>query len=407
MNTIYDDILPLQTAIFMGCGNGEIELGMSNGSSQVRNFEFELKKLIPGDFPQEVLLARPLDQARASSSPSSLRSLSMENNLDCPHFLFNTLQTSSRMPDIYGFKEPISYQQATNQIPSTSTMRSEDPLQEVLLKIRTNHLIPSREDEEAVMTRAILAVISSSSSHSPPSSSSHLRAPQASSTAFKKYQTYFGPKTQVQNLKNINRISLSFFRNLSEARTQQQNRSGYTNLPTSNQLHHMISERKRREKLNESFQDLRSLLPPDSKKDKASVLANIKEYIDSLNSQLDELNKRNKILEAEQKQILNQDSGERVNIKIKDVEESSLDSQVVDLEVDVRGNSILMDLVTRVLDLMNRDEAVSVMSIDAGTRMLETKTITNLVVLRLRIQGCEWNRSSFQQALIRVLDDLP
>jgi hypothetical protein len=35
--------------------------------------------------------------------------------------------------------------------------------------------------------------------------------------------------------------------------------------PTSSQLNHMISERRRRERLNESFEALRGLLPPGSK----------------------------------------------------------------------------------------------------------------------------------------------
>jgi len=34
---------------------------------------------------------------------------------------------------------------------------------------------------------------------------------------------------------------------------------------TSSQLNHMISERRRRERLNESFEALRGLLPPGSK----------------------------------------------------------------------------------------------------------------------------------------------
>jgi hypothetical protein len=34
---------------------------------------------------------------------------------------------------------------------------------------------------------------------------------------------------------------------------------------TSSQLHHMFSERRRRERLNESFQTLRALLPPGTK----------------------------------------------------------------------------------------------------------------------------------------------
>ncbi|KAL8209297.1 hypothetical protein R6Q57_006029 [Mikania cordata] len=397
-----------QTAIFMGCKNGEIELGISNRSSQV-NYEFELKKLLPGDFPQEVL-PQPLDQASTSSFSSSLRSLSMENNLDYPPFLFNSLQTSSSIPKTSGFKESLLCQNMSNQTPSSSIMISEDPLQEGLIQIRTNQLIPSREHEEAAMIRAILAVISSS----PPSltSSHQLQTPQTAASAFRRYQTHLGPIKRVRNRHNLMRRLVLFFRNLNKARFQQDYQMVNTNRPASNQLHHMISERKRREKLNESFQELRSLLPPGSKKDKASVLSNIKEYIGFLQSQVEELKTRNMILEAERsrKQILNQDFGDamRINVRITDFEDSTSDSREVNLEVNLRGNSKLMDLVVRMLEFMNQDENLSVMSIDAGTRMSNTEAyITNVVVLRLKIQGSEeWNKSSFQEALTRVLDDL-
>ncbi|KAD6452960.1 hypothetical protein E3N88_07665 [Mikania micrantha] len=399
-----------QTAIFMGCKNGEIELGISNRSSQV-NYEFELKKLLPGDFPQE-MLPQPLDhQAPALSSSSSLRSLSMENNLDYPPFLFNSLQTSS-IPKTSGFKESLLRQSMSNQTPSSSIMISEDPLQEALIQIRTNQLIPSREHEEAAMTRAILAVISSSSSPPSLTSSHQLQTPQTATSAFKRYQTHLGPIKRVQNRRNLVRRLVLFFRNLNKARSQQDYQMVFANRPASNQLHHhMISERKRREKLNESFQELRSLLPPGSKKDKASVLSNIKEYIVSLQSQVEELKTRNKILEAERsrKQILNQDFGDemRIIVRITDFEDSTSDSREVNIEVNVRGNSKLMDLMVKMLEFMNQDENLSVMSIDAGTRMSNTEAyITNVVVLRLRIQGSEeWNKSSFQEALTRVLDD--
>ncbi|XP_076957153.1 putative transcription factor bHLH041 [Bidens hawaiensis] len=397
----------IKTAIFMGCENGEIELGMSNDSSQI-NFEVELKKLFPGDFPQVV--TQPLDQTRpASSSSSSLQSLSMENSVDYPPFFFNMLQTT-HMPEIYGFKEPYMDPQAPNQqTPSSSTMRSQDSIQQTLVQIRTNQLIPSREQEEAEMTRAILAAISSS----PSSSSSRRQQAPGVASAFKRYRPYLGPTKRVQNRQTLYRRSLSFFRNLNEARAQQEYHMVQTTRPTSNQLHHMMSERKRREKLNESFQALRSVLPPGSKKDKASVLSNIKDYIGSLKSQVDELNKRNKILEAEhlRKEIPHQDSSgfsgdQRLAIGIMDAEESTSESQVVDMEVNVRGDSVLEDLVIRILEFMKQVENVTIMSIDARTQPLETQTTTNLVILRLRIQGSEWDRSNFQEAMTRVLDDL-
>ncbi|KAD0020797.1 hypothetical protein E3N88_44898 [Mikania micrantha] len=407
----FDDKLSLQTAIFMGCENGEIELGMSNDSSQI-NFESELKKLFPGDFPQEVH-AQPPDQTRPSSSSSSLRSLSMENTADYPPFLSTMLQTTSYMPEIYGLKEAYLEQQAPNQTPSSSTMKPRDSIQQTLIDIRTNQLMPSRENEEAEMTRAILAAISSSSS-SPPYSSHLHQAPRVSS-AFKRYRTYLAPTKRLQNRPNLNRRSLSFFRNLNEARAQQEYQMVRTTRPASNQLHHMMSERKRREKLNESFQALRSVLPLGSKKDKASVLLNIKEYIDSLKSQVEDLTKTNKILEDEHSadtQKLVQDSGlfsggDRLNIRITYVEESTSDSRAADVEVNVRGNgSVLGEIVVRMSEFMKQVENVTIMSIDARARLLDTQTILNRVVFRLRIQGSEWDRTNFQEAIERVLDGL-
>lgn len=117
------------------------------------------------------------------------------------------------------------------------------------------------------------------------------------------------------------------------------------------------------------------------------------EYISSLKSQVEELNKRNQILEADQrarKEPPNQGSsrfsGEGPVVGITDIGESTSDSGVVDLEVNARGNVILVDLVIRVLEFIKQSENVSVMSIDAGTRMLETEAIANRVILRLRIQ---------------------
>ncbi|PWA57731.1 basic helix-loop-helix (bHLH) DNA-binding family protein [Artemisia annua] len=356
----------IKTAIFMGSSNGEIELGMTNDSSQI-NFEIELKKLFPGDFREGVLLQR-LEEARASSSSSSLRSLSMDNSVENSPFLFNMFHSTPYMSEMFALTEPHMDQQAPNQTPqSTTILRPEDPLRQALEQIRTSQY-----------------------------GSSNL-----------------GPiKQRVPNRQNLHRRSLSFLRNLSEARAQR-DQMVQTTRPTSNQLHHMIAERKRREKLNESFQTLRSLFPPGSKKDKASVLSNTMEYISSLKSQVEELNKRNQILEADQrarKEPPNQGSsrfsGEGPVVGITDIGESTSDSRVVDLEVNARGNVILVDLVMSVLEFIKQSENVSVMSIDAGTRMLETEAIANRVIFRLRIQGNEWDRSSFEEAVRRLLGDL-
>ena len=57
--------------------------------------------------------------------------------------------------------------------------------------------------------------------------------------------------------------SFAFFGNLNIMRMRE--RIQATSRPSNTQLHHMISERRRREKLNENFQALRALLPPGTK----------------------------------------------------------------------------------------------------------------------------------------------
>ncbi|KAL5228069.1 hypothetical protein ABZP36_016334 [Zizania latifolia] len=75
--------------------------------------------------------------------------------------------------------------------------------------------------------------------------------------------------------------------------------------PAGNQLQHMISERKRREKLNDSFVALKAVLPPGSKvwystrTNKTSILIRAREYVKSLESKLSELEEKNRALEAQ------------------------------------------------------------------------------------------------------------
>ncbi|GJN32144.1 hypothetical protein PR202_gb20622 [Eleusine coracana subsp. coracana] len=79
----------------------------------------------------------------------------------------------------------------------------------------------------------------------------------------------------------------------------QQQASAAEAAPSSvNQMQHMISERKRREKLNDSFYALKAVLPPGAKKDKTSILIRAREYIRSLESKASELEEKNKSLES-------------------------------------------------------------------------------------------------------------
>jgi len=230
------------------------------------DIEKEMKSWFPEDFSQHLsplreALLRP-DQNPPSSSSSSLRSLSMDSP-ECSSLLFNIPSTSH-------FPETLGEIPLLHQVLPTTTSPHQQAMQ-AFARSRNNVQFPAPESENAAMTRAILAVLSSTSSSS--SSSSH--QPQqnlpyghrvnSKASAFKSYISALGPTTHMganARKQSMLKKSISFFRNLNFLRLHERIQ---VSRPTSTQLHHMISERKRREKLNESFQALRSLLPPGTK----------------------------------------------------------------------------------------------------------------------------------------------
>ncbi|GLU07534.1 hypothetical protein SLE2022_244890 [Rubroshorea leprosula] len=64
---------------------------------------------------------------------------------------------------------------------------------------------------------------------------------------------------------------------------------------------HVLAERRRREKLNERFIILRSLVPFVTKMDKASILGDTIEYVKQLRKKIQDLEARNRQMEADQK----------------------------------------------------------------------------------------------------------
>ncbi|XP_031107945.1 putative transcription factor bHLH041 isoform X2 [Ipomoea triloba] len=401
----------IKTAIFMGCGAGEIELGLS--SVPQANMEMEMKNIFPEDFFRQAAatassLPVPVpaiglpspqlqpDPNRPSSSSSSLRSLS----IDSPESL------------LFGVAAATSYAAA-----------AEPPLREVFSDQRgimppvtspMSHIrgaaidFPSMQSEDAAITRAYLAVISSSSCSSP---SSSLR-PQGSfqkPTAFRRYNMAaqpVGARGIIMKKQTVLKRSFEFFRNLSLMRRQELVR---TTRPTITQVHHMISERKRREKLNESFQHLRSLLPPGTKKDKASVLSITTEQLSALKAKVEELSRKNQMLEAEVAKGAKaaaeeeEDGGGRVDVRLTDAGEStSEDNRVVDLQVTVRGENGILELVMRLLEFLKQVENVRLISVEANTR----SNSVNRIILRLVIQGGDLNESDFLEAVRRVVGDL-
>ncbi|TYI71760.1 hypothetical protein E1A91_D07G012600v1 [Gossypium mustelinum] len=391
-----------RTAAFMACRSGEIELGSS--SVVQLNMEMEMRS-----FFSEDQLPESTDQNRPSSSSSSLRSLSTSSPDSSLIFTVPTTHEPA----------PSSLQQATI---TPSSINDPRRAMQAFSQTGSNIPLPTLESENAAMTRAILAVLTSPSSSSSSSSTPFYRNqslpynnPKAS--AFKRYATGLGagpattPARASLRAQAMMKRAILFYRKFNLARREQLLRSRPG--PTSNQLHHMMSERKRREKLNESFVALRSLLPSGTKRDKASVLTTAREYLVSLKAQIMELNRQKQLLEAP---ILpskegaaaievNDPSNERVNVRVIPVPESTSEERLADLRVTVRGERPIVDILIHLLEFLKLDRNVSLMSIEANTGVSEFGSV-NLVSLRLRIQGDGWDESTFQEAVRRLITHL-
>jgi hypothetical protein len=129
-----------------------------------------------------------------------------------------------------------------------------------------------------------------------------------SASAFRRYERHLGPRRKLTKPacgQRMFKTAMSVVGKMHTAmryRQQQQQEQYYyqqqQQQASGNQLQHMISERKRREKLNDSFHALRTVLPPGSKKDKTSILIIAREYVTSLKSKVCELEEKNQALQA-------------------------------------------------------------------------------------------------------------
>ncbi|KAJ6331053.1 hypothetical protein OIU76_009616 [Salix suchowensis] len=449
----------IKTAVFMGCNSGEIELGWSNVTHQF-NIENEMRNCFPKDFSRPSPLRElslVVDPNKPSSSSSSLRSLSMESpeissliftipssshvhepHREAPSVLLPPIfpSTSSPLPTPTGnilqqvlqsFQQKPSpaspHQQAiqsSQPLPSSLFQEAVQPLQAIqsstsphqqamqAFALERNIHLPTPESEDDVMKRAILAVLSfpsSSSSHSSP----HLYSVSQGASAFKNYGSAPAPTSQTRSSlhrQSIPHRVITFYKHLNTERRDQM----LGGRPTSTQLHHMISERKRREKINESFKALRSILPLESKKDKASILTRTREYLTSLKAQVEELSRKNQKLEAQLSKAAGaqvRDSPyEKLDVRVTHISESTSEQRIADLEVNVRGESPILDMViTRILEFLRQVTDVRLMSIQATTHTAEANSF-NRVVLRISIEGNEWDEAAFQEAVKRVVEDL-
>ncbi|CAJ1975797.1 unnamed protein product [Sphenostylis stenocarpa] len=392
-----------QTAVFMGCNKGEIELGFLN-MSQV-DIQTALRSLFPEDFSTRQ--SQQIDQNPPTSSSSSLRSIST-GSPEYSSLLFSIPGTSqSHFPETLGGARVPPMQ----PVPNTATSPHQQAIQALAQPSLTQ--FPTPESEQDAIMRAILHVIS-------PTSQQHQNLPFApvvhpEASAFKRYRSDIGPHmaSNFRRQSLMNR-SLAFFRKLNFMRMRE--RIQATSRPTNTQLHHMISERRRREKLNENFQALRALLPPGTKKDKASILIAAKETLSSLMAEVDQLSKRNQGLTSllppkessseETKATVSPNEG--LSVRVSHVPESSSSQErMVDLHVNVRGQVSQVDLLICLLEFLKRDRNLSLVSMDASTHIAEGNNVLRQLTFRLRIiQGSEWDQCAFEEAVRRVVADL-
>ncbi|XP_073277001.1 putative transcription factor bHLH041 isoform X1 [Primulina huaijiensis] len=416
----------IKTVVFMSCPRGEIELGLRN--EPPLGLEMEMNSLFAAiDFSQQeasTLGPQPaVDQNRPSSSSSSLLSLSFDSPDQYSPLMFN-ISTNSlvKEPQREAIIQEFHIENELKSVPfSATSMPFSSSHQQAMEDASQIQNFPiTIESAYAAMTEAILAVLSSSSTSSPTQNiAPNLKTSpvRQNATPFQRYQKAIAPVAARKPKSNMFRRAVVFYRNLHLRRRQEL--AIQENRPTPAQLHHMINERKRREKFNESFQLLRSLLPVGSKKDKASVLSSTTEYLISLKSKVEELSKRNQTLEGQflnRKEPIIQESAEgpsssssvqeRVNVEMHRAPESTSEARILELRVTVRGECRMLDFVTGILEFLKQQKnLIRLLSIDSKARMAESDSV-HVLVLRLRIEGDEFDESYFQEAVRKVVDDL-
>ncbi|KAG9455712.1 hypothetical protein H6P81_000220 [Aristolochia fimbriata] len=428
----------IKLAVFLGCGSGEIELGMSTPRNI--NLQMEVTNLLTeiihqssqlGELPQP-----GTDQSRPSSSSSSLMSLSM-GSPEKSSLVFTIPNTTSSYqlpvdplrvdhistPLITRNKatRPININITTSTSPSMNILppyQQQRPMQAYGGAARNRNALPPFRipaSDDAAMTRAMLAVISS-----PSSSSSSFQTtntpPRTSTGAFRPYVAALRVMAQVKsNLQRDNMLKRAFSFLRSMPRTRIEAPAAQETRPSPNQLHHMFSERRRREKLNEYFDTLRGLLPPGIKKHKASVLSSTIETLGSLKAKVSELTKENTALQArldqepnnskqEATEVATAVGNERVGVEIVEASEASSSSErEIELQVTVREDVCsLMDLAIRLLErLKQMNNVVGVLSMDARTQFRDSGSF-HRVTIRLRIQASDWEEQTFKEAMTRA-----
>lgn len=127
------------------------------------------------------------------------------------------------------------------------------------------------------------------------------------------------------------------------------------------------------------------------------MLNRTREYLTSLNAEIEKLSKKNKQLEAQLQQLPaeevaeeegSESSNERLELRVTQVSETTSEEQrIIDLQVVIRGESPVQEMLIRILEFLNQVNNVNVIFIVASTRTTESRS-ANRVRLRLKIEVC-------------------
>ncbi|XP_051223286.1 putative transcription factor bHLH041 [Lolium perenne] len=250
-----------------------------------------------------------------------------------------------------------------------------------------------------------------------------------SASAFRRYERHLGPRRRLTKPACGQRMFKTAMSVLDKMHTamkykqqqqqeqyyyQQQQQQASAAEASGNQLQHMISERKRREKLNDSFHALRTVLPPGSRKDKTSMLIIAREYVTSLKSKVCELEEKNQALQALLAQRPTSSAGaeedkaesaEKVEIQITTAAEGDQRGEVCTVKIaarPARGNTT--DVVLRTLQcLKNRiGEDVSLLSMSTD----QAGDGPHPASLKLHLKsasGAKWEEEAVREAVTKAV----
>ncbi|KAM0912422.1 hypothetical protein ACQ4PT_012819 [Festuca glaucescens] len=391
-------------AVFMGCESGEIEVGLSTTSVPAATV---------ADHVQQALLEEILElpPARPSSSSSSMPSLSIGS------------------PEYSSLIRSMATSVAAAGEPSTQTMMLASPLPGLLTPVYGRHEFQTAEAvDAATMAEAMLALISSSDasttstpepSYSTPSWLARQLTSPRRTTAFKAYSAARAPRARPRPGAPGQRMIKTCVLLLASVHMAMRNRElgaashedGRAQLPpasANSQLHHMISERRRRERLNDSFQSLRALLPPGSKKDKANVLASTTEYMAQLISQVSQLQDQNRQLEAQlglNPAMIDDGSSEKIEVEVTTGASTSASGQPreVSVRVTVRSECDISEVLISLLARLKETGSFTVASVDA--RQQSGALARASLTLRVTEAGYAVDETWLKEALRKVVED--